>query len=122
MTHIKSDHQGAISFLFFFLFFFKILHFEISHVVHLYFQLMCRTKISNLSLDSFQAPTLFRQISFSAICHSRQQLHSHPPRSRDCRERGSHVTMSSCLLPSGDTVKCRLRVISVAKQPYSNFV
>lgn len=78
--------------------------------------------IPNIGLDSLQAATSFRQISFPAICHSRQQLYSYLPRSGECRERVSHVTMSPCLLPSGDTVKCRLRVTSVAKQPYSNFI
>lgn len=68
--------------------------------------------------------SLFGQASSPAICHSRQQLHCHLPRSGDCRGRRSHVAMSPCLPPSGDAAKCRLtsliRVRSVANKPYSN--
>lgn len=68
--------------------------------------------------------SLFGQASSPAICHSRQQLHCHLPRSGDCRGRRSHVATSPCLPPSGDAAKCRLtsliRVRSVASKPYSS--
>lgn len=72
-----------------------------------------------------QAP-LFGQASSPAICHSRQQLHCHLPRSGDCRGRRSHVAASPRLPPSVDAAKCRLtsliRVRSVANKPYSKII